>query len=726
MKTLWPHPLSFVRQYGLLIAIASVLLVILLVMSQILQNASQFAQTYSLLLLISLGGIILLLIMLGRTLWQLRRQYRQNTPGSRLTRRLTGIFSLIIGLPLTVMFYFSYTFVQQSIDQWFDVKTETALNQSVELVQITLNDQTRRALKATQQQLEQSKKALLTTPVLTLSRMSKQLGIREMALYQMDGRLLAYSSTSNSQILPPKPEPKLFQHLRNDRDYAAIETQVGSNSAYQAIHVMLPVDDLANNQTLALQALFPLPEKISQLASQVRIAANQYQELSYLKGPLKTSFSVILVLVLLLGLIVALLFTLQALQNMARPIRTLAEGTRAVAQGDYTVTINESGHDEMGQLIHSFNDMIQQIAKARHEIKFGHQQTEIQKLYLQAIIKNLSSGVVTLDPHMRLRTLNDATNSILNTHLFKQQGKPIQDILKKDEYQHLKPFFDAVFPRFRQDNKPWHHQLSFESEDAQKILLIHGSTLPSLDQKIGGYVLVVEDITQLVQAQLHAAWTDVAQRLAHEIKNPLTPIQLSAERLQFKLAKHLAPDQNQLLQRLTQTIIEQVATMQSLVQAFSEYANTPEVSLAPVNLNQLVDNVVSMYQSPDAHWTITCELEQSCAPIQADASKLRQLLHNLIKNALEACDDQPQPRITLTTECDQAGQKPVILRISDNGPGIADNAKNWIFEPYATDKPKGTGLGLAIVKKIVDEHHGRIRLLSKQTQGTCFEITLPR
>lgn len=728
MKSLWRNPLTFFRQYGVLIAIASVLLMILVMMSQILQNASQFAQTYSILLFISFGGILLLLVMLGRTLYRLRREYREKVPGTRLTRRLAGLFSLIIGLPLTVMFYFSYTFVQQSIDQWFDVKTETALNHAVELVQVTLNDQTRRSLNATEQQLNQHHTELLTTPVLTLSKMSQQLGIREMALYQSDGRLVAYSATSNSRILPPKPEPRLFQNVRNDRNYAAIETRVGANNAYQVIRVMLPVKDLVSNQTYALQAIFPLPEQVSQLANKVRIAANQYQELSYLKGPLKTSFTVILGLVWLLGLIVAILFTLQALQNMVRPIRTLAEGTRAVAQGDYSVTIAETSEDEMGQLVTSFNDMIQQIAKARHEIKFGHQQTEIQKLYLQAIIKNLSSGVLTLDTQTRLKTINDATNAILDTQLFTQQGNPIEDILKRDTHEHLRPFFDEVLPLLTQDNKPWHHQMTFDTPNAQKILLIHGSTLPSLDQKIGGYVLVVEDITQLVQAQLHAAWTDVAQRLAHEIKNPLTPIQLSAERLQFKLSRHLGSDEAALLQRLTDTIIDQVSTMQSLVQAFTEYANTPELALNELNLNQLIEDVASMYLAQDANWQVHYELASRCDSVIADGAKLRQLLHNLIKNALEACEDQTDAEICIETRCDADPAKPVILKICDNGPGIPENARNWVFEPYATDKPKGTGLGLAIVKKIVDEHHGRIRVMSKAapSHGTCFEITLPR
>jgi nitrogen fixation/metabolism regulation signal transduction histidine kinase len=252
---------------------------------------------------------------------------------------------------------------------------------------------------------------------------------------------------------------------------------------------------------------------------------------------------------------------------------------------------------------------------------------------------------------------------------------------------------------------------------------VHGSTLPSLDQKIGGFVIVIEDITQLVQAQLHAAWSDVAQRLAHEIKNPLTPIQLSAERLNYKLSDKLEKSDQKLLNRMTDTIIEQVTTMQNLVQAFTEYADTPEIELHQVNLNTLVKDVVSMYQTPKVTWKVSYDIDPDCPVITADASKLRQLLHNLIKNAIEACEDRPDTQIKVSTGYEN---QQVELAICDNGPGIPEKARNWIFEPYSTDKPKGTGLGLAIVKKIVDEHQGQIRVESEPEQGTCFLVQLPQ
>ncbi|PLA75227.1 histidine kinase [Hydrogenovibrio sp. SC-1] len=711
-------------QYGWLSVISSILLVILMVMSQILQNASQFAESYSTLLFIAFFGIILLVIILVKTLLKLRQQYRQKVAGIKLTTRLTLIISALLGIPLTIVFYFSMSFVHQGIDQWFDVKTETALSNAVKLVQTSLDDQTRRKLNSTQQALKRYQQDLINSPILTLNKIGEQLNARELSLYNSDGQLIAYNSQENIGILPTAPAPRLFQQIRKRLSYAAIETQPGANSQHQFIHVILPVNDLLNNKLYALQVIFPIPDQLSNLANTVQVASGQYQELSYLRAPLKTSFTVILTMVLLLTLISALLFTIRTIENITRPIRTLAEGTEEVSKGNYSLTMPIDRQDEMGQLIQSFNDMIQQIAKARNEIKFGQQQAEMQKLYLQAIIKNLNSGVLTFDNHMRLKTLNDATNLILNTDLFSQVGNEIGDILNQPDYQALNGFFEQVFPLFREDAKPWSQQLSYDDFHGRKMLLVHGSTLPSLDQKFNGYVIVIEDITKLIKAQLHAAWSDVAQRLAHEIKNPLTPIQLSAERLNFKLSSKLEDSDQKLLARMTDTIIEQVLAMQNLVDAFTEYADTPELELTQLDLNGLVKDVVNMYKDPKANWRVSYEIDPQCPTLSADPAKLRQLLHNLIKNGLEACETIPQGRVRVMTQ--SLDEHHIQLRVCDNGNGIPETIKNWIFEPYATGKPKGTGLGLSIVKKIVDEHHGQIQVESSPDTGTCFIIKLPQ
>lgn len=278
----------------------------------------------------------------------------------------------------------------------------------------------------------------------------------------------------------------------------------------------------------------------------------------------------------------------------------------------------------------------------------------------------------------------------------------------------------------KSEPKPWHEQINLQLDNEQRIILVHGSTLPSIDQKIGGFVMVLDDITELVQAQLHVAWSDVARRLAHEIKNPLTPIQLSAERLQMKLSPKLEADEQALLQRMTRTIIEQVDTMQALVQAFIDYAHTPEMQRRMIDLNELIMDIVSLYQVPQQdEQLIRTQLDASCPLVLADSARLRQLFHNLIKNALEAIESKPDGHIRLSTDCTGYRDK-ISIEICDNGEGMPEQAKNWIFEPYATGKPKGTGLGLAIVKKIVEEHNGHIDVTSAPGQGTCFTLTLSK
>ncbi len=718
-SSLW----RFLKQYGWITLISSVLLISLVIMSQILQNASSFADTYSTLLFFTVGGVSILLFVLFKTIWGLRLQYKRKVPGIKITIRLTTIATLMLGIPIAIIFYFSLTFIQQGINQWFDVKTETALENASALVRTSLDNKTRDMLNLTLAAAKDKSQSLAISPIIEVSKLRTLLNAQEVSLYHSNQQLIAFSSHEVSDILPIPPGDNLFQQIRQKKTYAAIEINREGSTEEQFIRVIIPFSDLDLAGNYALQVLFPIPSNMTRLAESVAIASGQYKELSYLKGPLTASFTLILSMVLLLTLVTAVLFTIQAVQNFTRPIRTLARGTKAVSKGDYSVKMAINENDEFGDLTQSFNDMIQRISKARTDIKLGHQQTEVQKLYLQGVIKNLTSGVLTLDMNLRIRTTNDAAQKILNTDLISHTGQRVDDLLAHEHNAHLSELFDHITPMFKQGTKPWNLQHHFSCKQGQKILMIHGSTLPSIDKKIGGYVIVIDDVTEMVQAQLNAAWSDVARRLAHEIKNPLTPIQLSAERLHYKLHSKLEAQDQALLDRMTHTIIEQVSTMQTLVQAFSDYANTPEVLLQKTDINRLISDISEMYRAPSAHWKMTTNLAAECPLILADSARLRQLLHNLIKNAIEATEQTTLPQIKITTRCQDPEE--ITITICDNGPGIPEDSQNWIFEPYASDKPKGTGLGLAIVRKIVEEHHGQITLNSSPDEGTCFIITLP-
>ncbi|MDG6778940.1 ATP-binding protein [Thiomicrorhabdus sp. zzn3] len=713
-----------IKQYGWLVLLSSALLIALIMMSQILQNASEFAEAYSSLLFFTFAGISVLLFMLGRTLWTLRKRYLHRSSGIKLTLRITAIFTLLLGIPAAIIFYFALNFIHQGLNQWFDVKTETALENAATLVRTILDNKTIDSLNLTLSVAKENRSLLASSPFIGVSTLRTRLNAQEVALYHSNQQLIAFSSLDETDILPVPPGDNLFQQIRQKKTYAAIESVPGATHNQEIIRVIVPFSDLQLNGNYALQVIFNIPVGISELAESVKVASGQYKELSYLKGPLTTSFTLVLSMVLLLTIVTALLFTIQAVHNLTRPLRTLSRGTAAVARGDYSIKMPVERDDEFGTLIQSFNDMIQRIAQARNDIKIGHQQTEVQKLYLQAIIQNLTSGVLTFDMNKRLRTCNDAAAMILNTDLNRHLGKRLNELYEYEDSSHLKELIDHVAPMFDKSVKPWNMQHKFSCKQGQKILLFHGSTLPSIDQKVGGFVIVIDDITELVQAQLNAAWSDVARRLAHEIKNPLTPIQLSAERLNYKLHRKLQTEDQALLERMTHTIIEQVNTMQTLVQAFSDYANTPELQLRQTNVNQLIEDISLMYRGPEAAWRITQQLDERCPMMMVDPSRLRQLFHNLIKNAIEATEQCDAPQITLTTDCEAEANELKIV-VCDNGPGIDEEARNWIFEPYATDKPKGTGLGLAIVRKIVEEHNGQIAVETAPGNGTCFIIYLP-
>lgn len=719
-----------ISQYGWIILLSGLLLSTLFMMSEIVRTAPEFAQSYIGLLIFSLFGMLVLIGLLLRTLIKLYRQHKQKVSGIKTTVKLTTTLTLLLAFPIVILYYFSVSFIHQGIDQWFDVQTEQALSDASALVRVNLDHVTRDSLNKTLRAERNFQPLLTQNPAMVVNELRNQLDALEVAVYQSNGQLLAFSHRYGTQILPSSPGDNLFQQVRQRHSYAALETH--AETGQEIIRILIPVTDPFLNQIYPLQAIFPIPESITRYAQSVRLAESQYHELKYLRQPLKTSFTLILSMVLLLTLVTALLFTVQAAQNLTRPIRRLIRSTQRVAQGDYTTQITIHSDDEFGQLMRSFNDMTQQIARAQNENKLSHQQTEVQRLYFQAVIRNLTNGVLTLDMNRRVRTFNDATAHILDIDLQNYVGEPFNTLMSDNKAPHLKPFFDAIIPRFDQaasykkEPKPWHEQISLHSQGQQRIILLHGSTLPSIDQKVSGFVIVLDDITELVQAQLNAAWSDVARRLAHEIKNPLTPIQLSAERLQFKLASKLQPTEQDLLSRMTRTIIDQVDTMQSLVQAFIDYAHTPDMQLRLTHLNELILDIVALYETPQAEQSIIhTQLDDCCPMILADGSRLRQLFHNLIKNALEATEQQSQPRITISTDCSQQDDK-IVIKVADNGEGISEQAANWVFEPYATDKPKGTGLGLAIVKKIVEEHNGDIILAQPDPQqgGTSFVITL--
>jgi nitrogen fixation/metabolism regulation signal transduction histidine kinase len=491
--------------------------------------------------------------------------------------------------------------------------------------------------------------------------------------------------------------------------------------------VTLP-EEVPTREPSILQALFPVNERMSGLADSVQSTYAKYRELAYLRTPLKISFTLTLSLVLLLSLLAAVWAAFFSARRMVRPLRDLVQGTRAVAEGDYETQLPRSGKNEVGFLVESFNEMTRKLRQARDETRRSQIQLEAQRAYLEAVLSRLSSGVVTLDADRRFVTVNHAAEQILGARLNQNLGDTLDSI--EESHGYLRPLTDAV--SLHLDDAAgdahladWREQLILFGASGRQILMCSGAPLPGVGGEDHGHVVVFDDITTLIEAQRSAAWSEVARRLAHEIRNPLTPIQLSAERLRHKYLHTMSEKDAEGLDRLTRTIVQQVESMKAMVNSFTEYARAPRMEAGRIDVNGLITDVIELYRSNDADQKIELRLSD-LPPLWADPDRLRQILHNLVKNAIEANAEDPKALVSVETHCvREANRSFIAIRVRDAGPGFPVSVVDKAFEPYVTTKPKGSGLGLAIVKRIVEEHGGVVWAENHEEGGASVVIHLP-
>ena len=448
-------------------------------------------------------------------------------------------------------------------------------------------------------------------------------------------------------------------------------------------------------------------------------AYQQYGQLSYLREPLKASFVLTLSLVLLMALLAAIYGALYFSERLVRPIQDLIAGTRAVAKGDLDTRIERPSHDEIGFLVTSFNDMTKKLARAREETERSRAAVEAERAALAVILARLTSGVISLEPDLRVRVANQAAGNILGVDLGGAAGRPLAEVaagqpLLAELHGVLQKHVDA-------GETEWREQVTLRTDAGRRELVCACTALPG-DAGAQGLVLVFDEVTQLLQAQRQAAWGEVARRLAHEIRNPLTPIQLSAERMRRKLMRGLGAPEAELLDRSTHTIVQQVEVMKQMVAAFSEYAKAPEMHVSEFDLGALIRQVSDLYHAQDPRVAFGLSLDPKASSLEADPGRIRQLLNNLLTNSLEALDGRPNPVIMIETQ--RTGDQ-IALTVIDNGPGFQGDLLEQAFDPYVTSKPKGTGLGLAIVRRIVEEHGGQVEVDNAPQGGARIRITLP-
>jgi PAS domain S-box-containing protein len=696
-------------------------LIALLSFTRVTENTDDFAQQERLywILLINSVGIALLLALIVTNLWQLVRDYRRHVPGSRLRARMVSVLVMVAITPLVAVYIFSVEFINRGIDNWLNVDVERGLTDALELGQTVLDIQTTSRLEEIQgfaRELADVEDAALSPK---LNALRAATGALDVAVYA-DERMLGVATADLVPGAALYPNAEVLLQLREQGQYISVQPRANGEYRILAAVALAPMTD---GPPRFVQATFPTEQRLSALLNAVQSAYGQVNELNFLRSALKTSFTLMLSLVLLISLLASVYGAFFFSRRLVTPIQLLMQGTRAVARGDFATRVQSPARDEIGFLVHSFNDMTQRLARASEDARLSQQQVERERRKLEVILARLSTGVVSLEPDLRIRTANHAASAILGVDLETHIGDSIVELAENELL--LGQFVGVASMRLQRGEREWREQIMLRAEGGRRVLMCACTELPGDADSPNGYAIVFDDITALLQAQRDAAWGEVARRLAHEIKNPLTPIQLSAERLR---RKYLKPDAGEveLLDRATHTIIQQVEAMKQMVNAFSEYARTPRMEIARFDINALITEVCDLYAHQEKPLSIKLALAPDLPPIEADAGRLRQVLHNLLRNALEAMEHQDEARVEVSTRrVTSADADLVEVKVADNGPGFLRDIVHQAFEPYVTSKPKGTGLGLAIVKKLVEEHGGQINARNREQGGAEISILIP-
>jgi len=694
----------------------------LLLLAKSVQNSSAFDRLQPWILLLNITGVVALTILLARKLWQLIRDYRDHVPGSRLTARTVSIFGALVVAPLLIVYLFSLDFLNRGIDSWFKVEVKQGLSDALVLSGAALNLRMKEYSARTEElarSLSGSSSPSDIQERIDAARRATS-GI-EIVLFGEHERIIAASIENPLETLPSRPPSDLVRQIRERRMYVSLEPQADGQ---YLIRTAAPLGDSggkADNRYVV--AIYEVPPQLSALSEAVQRSYSQYGELAALREALKSGFRLTLTLVLLLAMLAAIYGAIFFAQRLVRPVQNLIAGTRAVGKGDFGTRLPLPSRDEMGFLVHSFNDMTKRLRRAHEEATRSQQAVERERERLSIILARLSTGVLAVDRTLTVRMANQAAGAILGTDLSAATGRALPELAATNV--RLGQFVAAIAVRFAAGRDEWREQLELDGEAGRRTLMCACTPMPGEGSDMS-FVIVFDDITTLLQAQRDAAWGEVARRLAHEIKNPLTPIQLSAERMRRRFLASMTPTDAEILDRSTRTIVSQVEAMQQMVNAFSEYARAPEMKITRFNLNQLVTEVADLYRSQDPRATIRLDLDDNIEGIEADRGRIRQILNNLVTNALESLEGAASPTLEITSRLESGGDASyAVVTVCDNGPGFQRELLGRVFDPYVTSKPKGTGLGLAIVKKIVEEHGGRIDADNRPEGGARVRVVLP-
>jgi len=701
-----------------------VLFVSLILVSNVQQDASGFSQPYVWVLVLTIFALLVLSAAIFHRVITLAKKVREHAPGAMLSARWVRYFLALSLPPVLIVYFFSAYFLTQTVDSWFDVGVEAALADSLELGQQFLANRTlevRNQVRRLSREIENPGNDVDAVRRALLANVSSA-GPLELSVMEADGRMIASANINMLADLPERPGDYALLQASDRGEYAAAEPVADGILRIRVIQ-RLPLN-IPGGQGYLLQAIYPLPESITTLASQIEKEYHRYQNLSYLREPLKQSFILILSLVLLLTVLLAILAALNVSRKMVTPISKLAQATREIAAGDLTYEIQAETRDELGFLVQSFNEMTEALTRASQEAEHSRAQLQSQSEYLETVLGGLTAGVLTLDNNQKVVTANAAAEEILGMPSGFFAGQSLSERAEAAPY--LAPLVELIRQQIGRGPAEWQREIRLQAHAQTLVLLVRGSRLDKKISYAGGMVVVFDDVTMLNQAQREAAWAEVARRLAHEVRNPLTPIRLAAERLRMKLKNKLGEEDGNMLERATGTIVSQVEALRSLVDAFGDYAQGPQLERLPIALDQLIKDVVALYQHEEQRVNFHLKLVNGPPGLSADSGQIRQLLHNLVVNSSEAVADGEKAEVHIRTRLiNQAGRKWLEVELSDRGPGYPRAVLEKPFEPYMTFKANGSGLGLAICRKIVAEHDGRITIHNPAIGGACTTIILP-
>ena len=705
-----------------MMAVSAFFLVATFSLSMSAQNTQSQGEWFTTLLVVNIAGIAVLLVFLLASLIRLVRQYRKRVLGSRLMVRFVVLFSILTIIPISVVFYFSAQFLTRGVDSWFDDKIEQALDDALLLGQGFLEASKQNIIDNARSDARRIVSASNDGDVVRLLEdIRRQRGYTELDLFASNGRIIASSNVDAVSLFPDSPAKTDMNKAAGGEVVVKLEPMKDGALQYRVLH---PVVDSGFAQKFRiLQMIEPLPLRYSRLGNSLEQASSEYNRLSFLRGPLKISFLLTLSLITLMTTLISISLALYAARRLVAPINDLATGTRAVAEGDYSTQLPIKSEDELGLLVASFNSMITQVRRAQDDAQANHLKEQNQRAYLQSVLSNLSSGVLSFDDAQALQTHNSRASAILGTDLDQYNKQTLLELSLN--HPDLKEFCDHL-TEVMDNGRTGEQEISQDSAQGKQLLMVRTSTLSIKDQITSGWVVVFDDVTNLVTAERDAAWGEVARRLAHEIKNPLTPIGLSAERIRRKYLHKLPESEREALDRSTRTIAEQVQTLKRMVDAFASYARSERLDLRDVDLNRLIEDVVDLYRQALNPIEFSLSLEGTLNLMRLDQDGLRQILNNIIGNACDALNQTPDARILITSKLEvQQEISGVSIVIQDNGPGFEKHIIDKVFEPYVTNKLDGTGLGMAIVKRIAQAHGGFVIVSNQDQGGGRVKVWLP-